>query len=56
MFILLGYWDIAIDPSLVKVYAECDPQCTLNLGVAFCLASMLSQIESTAHARQLCLN
>ena len=51
-------WNIAVEPSLVKGYAECCPQCTLNLNLdmAFYFVFVLSQIESIVHARQLFLN
>ena len=35
---------VAIEPNLVKEYAEPYPQCTLSLDMAFCLDFVLSHI------------
>ena len=41
MLILVGDWKIAVEPDLLKGYAECCPYCTLNLDMAFCLVFVL---------------
>ena len=50
MSILVGCWVVAIEPNPVKGYAECCPQGALDLDLAFCLVSVLPQIESIVHA------
>lgn len=44
--ILVGYWNIATEPSLVEGCAEHCPQCALTRDMAFCLAFafVISQI------------
>lgn len=48
MFVPVGCQNTAIEPYLVSV--------PWSLGMALCLALMLSQVQSMVLARQLCLN
>lgn len=52
------YWmsHIAIEPNVMKYYADCCLQCTVNLDMNLFLTFMFSQIWSTVPAWKLGLN